>query len=67
MTGPEGKSYFFFAENLNVFRGGAVVGLRSTFSRNSAVLHSDFAMFPAQRFWRGTVSWLDVMLLRSNK
>ena len=37
----------------------SVVGQHS--SRNSAVLHSDFAMFPAQRFWRGTISWFDVM------
>ena len=38
-------------------------GRRSTFAGNSALLHSDvidFAMLPAQRFWRETVSLLDV-------
>ena len=36
----------------------------STFSGNSALLPSDvidFAMLPAQRFWRETVALLDVM------
>ena len=39
-------------------------GRRSTFAGNSALLPSDvtdLAMCPAQRFWRGTVSLLDVM------
>ena len=37
---------------------------RSAFAGNSALLPFDvidFAMLPAQRFWRGTVSLLDVM------
>ena len=37
---------------------------RSTFAGNSALLPSDvidFALLPAQRFWRETVSLLDVM------
>jgi len=37
---------------------------RSTFAGNSALLPSDiidFSMLPAQRFWRETVSSLDVM------
>ena len=37
----------------------------STFVGNSALLHSDmiidFAMLPAQRFWRETALLLDVM------
>ena len=39
-------------------------GRRSTFVGNSALLPSDvidFAMLPAQRFWREKVSLLDVM------
>ena len=39
-------------------------GRRSTFAGNSTLLPSDvidFAMLPAQRFWRETVSLLDVM------
>ena len=37
---------------------------RSTFEGNSALFPSDvidFVIFPAQRFWRETVSLLDVM------
>ena len=37
---------------------------RSTFASNIALLPSDvidFAMLPAQRFWRETVSLLDIM------
>ena len=39
-------------------------GRRSTFEGNSALLPFDvidFAMLPAQRFWRETFSLLDVM------
>ena len=39
-------------------------GQRSTFASNSALLPSDvidFAMLPAERFWRETVSLLDIM------
>ena len=39
-------------------------GRRSTFTCHSALLPSDvidFAMLPAQRFWRETSSLLDVM------
>ena len=39
-------------------------GQRSTFASNSALLPSDvidFAMLPAQRFWRETISLLDIM------
>ena len=39
-------------------------GCRSTFAGNSASLLSDvidFAVLPAERFWRETVSSLDVM------
>ena len=39
-------------------------GRRSTFTGNSTLLPSDvidFAMLPAQRFWRETVSLLDAM------
>ena len=45
-------------------------GRRSTFTGNSTLLPSDvidFAMLPAQRFWRETVSLLDVMWPRSNQ
>ena len=45
-------------------------GPRSTFAGNSALLRCDFiefAMLPAQRFWRKTVSLLDVMGARSNQ
>ena len=43
---------------------------RSTFAGNSALLPSDvidFALLPAQRFWRETVSLLDVMWPWSNQ
>ena len=39
-------------------------GCRSTFAGNSGLLPSDdidFATLPAQRFWRETVSLIDVM------
>ena len=45
-------------------------GRRSTCASNSALLPSnatDFAMLSAQRFWRETVSLLDVMWPRSNQ
>ena len=45
-------------------------GPRSTFAGNSALLPCnfiEFAMLPAQRFWRETVSLLDVMGARSNQ
>ena len=45
-------------------------GRQSTFARNSAPTWCnviDFTMLPAQRFWRETVSLLDVMWRRSNQ
>ena len=45
-------------------------GRRSTFAGNSALLASDvidFATLPEARFWRETVSLLDVMWPRSNQ
>ena len=45
-------------------------GCRSTFAGNSALLSSnviDFAILPARRLWRETVSLLDVMWPQSNR
>ena len=45
-------------------------GPRSKFAANGALLPCgfvDFAMLPAQRFWREKVSLLDVMGARSNQ
>ena len=45
-------------------------GRQSNFAHNSALTWRnviDFTMLPAQRFWRGTVSLLDVMWPRSNQ
>ena len=55
---------------VSTYRKAINGGRRLTFAGNSALLPSDFidfAMLPAQRFWRETVSLLDVMCPRSNQ
>ena len=65
--------YIYIAGNFeagNLLNLAVNGGPRSTFAGNSALLRCDFiefAMLPAQRFWRKTVSLLDVMGARSNQ
>ena len=78
MTGPEGNSKFCFPESLNGKHWDSTYSLEfwnwkfikprcktAVVGQQYTVIY--FAMLPAQRFWRETVSLLDVTWPRSNQ